>query len=83
MRRLLMLGEHKTWKREFGFDRVETATEMDENCYRSSTSPVPDPFFYRNMVFPKPPHIPDLFTLEMKVDVEALRKEIIISQSVP
>ena len=25
MRRLLMLEEHKTWIREFGFDRIETA----------------------------------------------------------
>ena len=45
MRRLLMLEEHKTWKREFGFDRIETAAEMDENCSRTSTSPVPDPLF--------------------------------------
>ena len=29
MRRLLMHEEHKAWKREFGFDRIETAAEMD------------------------------------------------------
>ena len=27
MRRLLMHEKHKTWKREFGFDRIETADE--------------------------------------------------------
>ena len=80
MRRLLMLEEHETWKREFGFDRIETAAEMDENRSRASTSPVPDPFFYRNMVIPRPPYTPDEFALEMKVDVERLRMEIILSQ---
>ena len=30
MHRLLMLEEHKTWKREFGFDRSKTEAEMDE-----------------------------------------------------
>ena len=53
IRRLLMLEEHKTWKREFGFDRIETAAEMDGNLSRTSTSPVPDPFLYRNMVIPR------------------------------
>ena len=80
MRRLLMHEKHKTWKREFGFDRIETAAEMDEKRSRTSTSPVPNPFFYRNMVIPSHPHTPDEFTLEMKVDVEGLQMEIILSQ---
>ena len=80
MRRLLMHEKHKTWKREFGFDRNETATEMDEKRLRTSSSPVPDPFFYRNMAIPRRRHTPDEFALEMKVDVEGLRMEIILSQ---
>ena len=80
MRRLLMHEKCKTWKRVFGFDRIETATEMDEKRSRTSTSPVPDPSFYRNMVIPRHPHTPDEFTLEIKVDVEGLRMEIILSQ---
>ena len=80
IRRLLMHEKHKAWKREFDFDRVETAAEMDEKRSRTSTSPVPDPFFYRNMVVSRRPHAPDEFTLEMKVDVEGLRMEIILSQ---
>ena len=71
--------EDKTWKREFGFDRVETAAEMDEQRSRTRTSPVPDPFYYRNMVIPRHPHTPD-FTHEMKGDAEVLRMEIILSQ---
>ena len=78
-----MLEEHKTWKREVGFDRIETAAEMVENRFRTSTSPVSDPFFYRNVVVPRHPHIPDEFTLEIKVDVEGLRMEILLSQPAP
>ena len=80
MRCLLMHEKHQTWKREFGFDRIETAAEMDEKRSRTSTSPVSNPFFYRNMVIPRRPHSPDEFTLEMKVDVEGLRLEIILTQ---
>ena len=56
---------------------------MDEKRSRTSTSPVPDPFFNRNMVIPRQPHTPAKFTLEMKVDVEGLRMEIILSQPAP
>ena len=80
MRLLLMHEKHKVWKREFGYDRLETAAEMDEKRSRTSTSPVSNPFFYRNMVIPSHPHTPDEFTLEMKVNVEGLRMEIILSQ---
>ena len=59
MRRLLIHKKHKTWKREFGFDRIETAAEMDEQRSRTSTRPVPDPLFYRKMVIPRHPHTPD------------------------
>ena len=62
-RRSLMHEKQKVWKREFGFDRIETAAEMDEKRSRTSTSPVPNPFFYRNMVIPSHPHTPDEFTL--------------------
>ena len=75
-----MHKKHKTWKREFRFDRTETATEMDEKRSRISTRPVPDPFFYRDMVIPRHPHTPDEFTLEMEMDVDGLRMEIILLQ---
>ena len=83
MHRLLMLEERKTWKREFGFDRIETAAEMDENRSRTSTSPVPDPFFYSNMLNPRRPRTPDEFKIEMRADVERLRMEIALSQPAP
>ena len=46
MRRLLMHEKYEAWKREFGFDCIETAAEMDEKRSRTSTSPVPNPLFY-------------------------------------
>ena len=80
MRSLLMHERHKVWKREFGYDRIEIAAEMDEKRSRTSTSPVSNPFLYRNMVIPEHPHTPEEFHLQVKVDVEGLRMEIILSQ---
>ena len=80
MRSWLMHGRHKVWKREFGYDRIEMAAEMDEKRSRTSTSPVSNPFLYRNMVIPEHPHTPEEFHLQMKVDVEGLRMEITLSQ---
>ena len=36
MHSLLMHEKHKVWKREFGYDRIETAAEMDEKRFRTS-----------------------------------------------
>ena len=83
MRCLLMHEKHKAWKREFGFDRIETAAEMDEKRSRTSTSPVPNPFFYRNMVTPSHPHTPDEFTLEMKFSRNPRRHSVIHRRDAP
>ena len=77
MRRLLMLEEYKTWKREFGFDYIEIAAEMDARCSKSRF------FFYRNMFNPKRQHTLNEFTLEMKVDVVLLKMDITLSQPAP
>ena len=54
---------------------------MDAQRFR--TSLVSEHFFYRNMFNLRRPHTPDEFTLEMRVDVERLRMEIILSQPAP
>ena len=54
---------------------------MDEKRFR--TSLVSHPFFYRNMFNPRRPHTSDEFTHEMKIDIERLRMEIILSQPAP
>ena len=80
MRRLRMLEEQKAWKREAGFDHIHTAAGMD--AQRFSTSLVQEPF-YSKMFNPKWLHTPDEFTLELRVDVEPLRMEIVLLQPEP
>ena len=81
MRRLRMLKEHKPWKREAGFDNIDTVAEMDAR--RSRTNLVSEPFFYSKMFNPRWPHTHDKFTLEVRVDVEGLRMEFVLSQLEP
>ena len=56
IRRLLMLEEHKAWKRELGVDRIETAAAIDEKMFHTST--VSEAFFYRSNVQSKTPTHP-------------------------
>ena len=79
MRYLRMLEEQKAWKREAGFDYIETAAEIDAR--RSGTNLVSEPFFYENMFNPRRPHTPDEFILDMRVDVKRSRLEIALSQT--
>ena len=65
-------------EREAGFEYLDTAAEMDAR--RSRTDLVSEPFFHRKMFNPRCPHTLDEFTLEMKVNVQGLRMEIVHSQ---
>ena len=80
MHRLRILEEQKARKREAGFDHIETAAEMDAQRFR--TNLVSEPFCSK-MISPKWPHTPGKFTLEMRVDVERLRMENVLSQPKP
>ena len=79
-RRLRMLEEKKAWKREAGFDGIDTAAEMDAQLFRANL--VSEPFCCK-LFNPRWPYIPDEFTLEMRVDVERLRMKIVLSQPAP
>ena len=61
MRRLRILEEQKAWKREVGFDRIETAAEM--GAQRFCTSLVSE-HFYRKLCNPRWPHNPNEFHLK-------------------
>ena len=61
-----MLEELKTCKREVGFDRIETAAEMDTQRFRASFDSEP---FYTKLYIQGGP-IPEEHTHEMRVDVE-------------
>ena len=80
MRRLRMLEEQKAWKREAGFEYIDTAAEMDAQRFRTN---VVSETSYSKMSTPRWPHTPDELRLEMRVDVERLRMEIVLSQSAP
>ena len=77
-RRLRMLEGQKSWKREAGFEYIDTAAEMDAR--RSRTNLVLQPFLYSKMFNPRCPHTHEEFALEMRVDVERLRMEMILSR---
>ena len=81
MRHLRMLEGQKAWKREAFFDYIDTAAEMDVR--RSRTNFVLEPFFYSKMFNPRCPHTHEEFALEMRVDVEGLRMEIVPSKPEP
>ena len=75
-----MLEEQKAWKRKAGFDHIDITAEMDAQHFH--TNLVSEPF-YSKMFNPKRLHTPDDFTLEMRVDAERLRMEIVLSQPEP
>ena len=50
MRRLRMHEEQKIWKREAGFDRIDTAAEMDAQRFRISLILEP---FYSKLLNPR------------------------------
>ena len=80
MRRLRMLEQQKAWKREAGFDRIDTAAEMDAQRFRTK---LVSEHFYSKLFNPRWPHTPNEYTLEMRVDVERLRMGIILLQPAP
>ena len=80
MRRLRMLEEQKAWKREAGFDKIEITAEMNEKRFRIGLDTEP---FYTKLYNPGWPRTSEEHKLEMDVDVERLRMEILLLQSAP
>ena len=72
-----MLENQKAWKREAGFERIEIITEMDAQRFRTDFDSEP---LYTKLYNPRWPHTPAENTLEFNVEVEGLRKEILLSQ---
>ena len=79
MRRLRILEEQKVGKREAGFDRIETMAEMREQHFLAGFHSEPLYTLYN----PRWLHSPEEHKLEMEVDVERLRMEIVLSQPAP
>ena len=75
-----MLEEEEAWKREAGFDLIESKAEMDAQRFRTGFK---SELFYIKLYNPRWPHTPEEYALEMGVDVERLRMELVLSQPVP
>ena len=80
MLHLQMLEEQKAWKQKVGFDRVKIIAQMDAQRFRTDFDSGP---FHMKLYNPRSSHTPAKYTLEMRVDVERLRMETVISQPVP
>ena len=78
--RLRMFEEKKAWKPEAGFYRIDTVAEIDAQRFHTSLF---SELFYRKLSNPRWPHSYDEYTLEVRVDIERLRMEIVLSQPVP
>ena len=75
-----MLENQKAWKRKAGFDRIETIAETREQHFLDGFYSEP---LYTNLFDLRWPHTPEEHTLEVRVDVERLRMEIVLSQPTP
>ena len=80
MRRLRMLEGQKAWTRQAGFDRIEITSEMRAQHLHAGFDSKP---IHTELYNPKCPHTPEEHKLEMDVDVERLRLEILLSQPAP
>ena len=80
MRRLWMLEEQKAWKREAGFERIDITAEIDAQRFRTILDLK---HFYTKLYNPRWPHTPVEHTLEMRVDVERLKMELLLSRAAP
>ena len=77
MRRLQMLEKQEAWKREAGF---ETIAKMVAQRFLTDFDPEP---FCTKLYNSRWLHTPENHTLEMRVNIERLRKKIVFSQPAP
>ena len=80
MHRLRILEEPKAWKRKAGFDRIEITAEMDEQCLYTGFDLQ---LFNTKLYNPRWSHSSEEHKLEMEVNVERLRMEVLLSEPTP
>ena len=83
LRSVRMLEQRTTCMRENGFDRIEVIAEMHEETLRRLHVSLNWKPFYTGLYNPRRPFTPEEFTLDMKVEVDSLRLEILLSQPLP
>ena len=80
MRSVRMLEQRATWMRENGFDRIEVKADRHEETLRHMHAGFDPQPFYARLHSPRRPPTPEEFTLDMIVEVESLRLELLLSQ---
>ena len=80
MRRLWMLKAGEVWKREAAFDRIEIIAKTDTQRFRAGFDSEPP---YTKLFNPRWLHSPEEHKLDMDVEIEWLRLEVLLSQPAP
>ena len=80
MRCVRMLEKQATWKREGNFDRIEIIAEIHEQTLRRPHAGFDLELLYTGLYNPRWLHNLQTSMLEMNVEVEILRLEILFSQ---
>ena len=83
MRRVWMLQKQAVWEREGSFDRIEIKAEIHEQTLRRLYAGFDSEPLYTGLYNPRWLPTPEEFTLDMNVEVESLRLEILVLQSPP
>ena len=83
MRRVRMLKKQAAWEREGGFDRIKIITERHEETLRRLYATFDPEPFHTGLYDAQRPPTPEEFILGMKVEVERLGLELLLSQQLP
>ena len=75
-----MLEKQAAWKRWGGFDRIEIIAEMHEEILRRLHAGFDPEPFYTGFYNPRRPRTPEEFSLDLKVEMESLRMELLLSK---
>ena len=83
VRRVRMLEKQAAWKREGDFDRIKTVSEMYEETLRHLHAGFDPEPFYTGIYDPRRSPAPEEFTLDVRVEMECLRTELLQSKPPP
>ena len=79
IRRVRMVEKEVVWKREIAFDMIEVIAEMHEQTLRRLHAGFDSEPLYTGLYNPRRSPTPETFTLDMNVEVESLRLEVLLS----
>ena len=83
MRHLRMIEKQKAWKREDDFDKIEIIVKIHAQIVRRLYAGFDLEPFYTGLYNPRWQHNPEEYTLELNVEAEILKLEILFSEPPP